>query len=191
LIGVVQQSSRRTATFPHHVERLDLEMAIVDGADRPAYDEPRKQIGNRRRYKLPALADGKRPRVAYPTLIRRLGDELAIEKIRRDGSVVIAHCGAREPLPRPAAAAARLPASSGSPASDSIRYPAQAGPRGSVDCHSDACSLRTTCAPGGAVGDRAAHAPIQDGAAGRRTHCASLAASTCTRARCWSTKHRR
>jgi hypothetical protein len=52
-------------------------------------------------YRLPALADAEFGGIAHPALIRRLGRELAIEEIRGDRVIVIAHRCAAEALPDP------------------------------------------------------------------------------------------
>ena len=83
------------------LERLQRQVPIVDRADRPADDEPREQIEDRRQIQLAALADDELGRVADPALIRRVGRELPVEQIRRDRLVVIAHRRALEALPRP------------------------------------------------------------------------------------------
>ena len=53
-IRVVQEPGLGTATLHRHLERLQREASIVDGADRPAHDEARKQIEHRRQIELAA-----------------------------------------------------------------------------------------------------------------------------------------
>ena len=76
-------------------------MPVVDRADRPADDEPREQVEDRRQIQLAALADDELGGVADPAPIRRVGRELPVEQIRRDRLVVIAHRRAFEAFPRP------------------------------------------------------------------------------------------
>jgi hypothetical protein len=54
------------------IERLiSLEAPIIDGADRPAHDEARKQIEHSRQTELGTGSDDELSRVADPALIRR------------------------------------------------------------------------------------------------------------------------
>ena len=76
-------------------------MAIIDRTDRPADQEPRVEVGDRREIELPAAADHKLGRVANPPLVRRVRDEVLHEHIRRDGLVRIAHRRALEAFPHP------------------------------------------------------------------------------------------
>jgi hypothetical protein len=94
---VVQQPGGRAAPLECHAECVQREVAIIDAAHRPADDEPREQIENRRQVQFAALADHEFGGVADPALIRRVGRELPVEDIRRHRVVVIAHRRAREP----------------------------------------------------------------------------------------------
>ena len=70
-------------------------------ADGPPHDEPRAQIQDRRELQFAAAADDELGRVADPPLIRGVRLELAVEQIRRDRLVVIAHGGYFVTLPGP------------------------------------------------------------------------------------------
>ena len=54
LVGVMQQPGLGAAALQRHLERLDRQVPIVDGADGPADDEPREQIEDRREIELAA-----------------------------------------------------------------------------------------------------------------------------------------
>ena len=97
----MQEPCRGRAALQGHLERLDDEMAIVDGTDGPADQEPRVEIENRREIELPTAADHELGRVADPALVRCGGDEVLREHIRRDRQIVIAHRRAPKTLPRP------------------------------------------------------------------------------------------
>jgi hypothetical protein len=58
---------------------------IIDRTDGPPDDEPGVQVEDRGQIQLGALADDERSRVADPAQIRRLGRELSIQQIRRNG----------------------------------------------------------------------------------------------------------
>ena len=53
LIGVMEQAACGAAALHRHVEGLDGQMSIVDGADGPPHNEPREQIENDRAVPLP------------------------------------------------------------------------------------------------------------------------------------------
>src|SRR5439155_4094502 len=101
LVRVMQQSALRAAPLHRHREGLDREMAIVDGADRPAHDEAGEQIQNRGQIEFPALADDELGGIADPALIRGVGRELPIEQIRGNRLAMMAHGRACEALPDP------------------------------------------------------------------------------------------
>lgn len=68
----MEQPEPRTPPLARHLKRIDREMAIVDGADGPADDEPGKQIQDHRQVGFPLLADAELARVPDPPLIRTL-----------------------------------------------------------------------------------------------------------------------
>src|SRR3954470_24777672 len=72
LVGVMEQPEARCPALQRHLERLDREMAIVDGADGPADDEPGKQVQDHREVRLALLTDAELARVTDPPLIRSL-----------------------------------------------------------------------------------------------------------------------
>lgn len=53
LVGVMEEPDAGTAPFQRHVEGRDREMAIIDGADRPAHHEARDQSRMAARYNFP------------------------------------------------------------------------------------------------------------------------------------------
>jgi hypothetical protein len=73
-------------------------MAIIDGADGPAHDEPGEQIEHHRQVRLAALADPQLAGVADPALIRPLGREFLPKQIVGHRLIVIAHRGPLVPL---------------------------------------------------------------------------------------------
>src|SRR6266571_687643 len=91
LVGVVQQAGVWTAPLQRHLERLDRQVPVVDGADRPAHDEPREQVQDRRQVELAAGPDQEFRGVAHPALVGGLGIELAIQKVGCDWLIVVAH----------------------------------------------------------------------------------------------------
>jgi hypothetical protein len=86
----MQQPGLRAAPLDRHLERLQRQPSIIDGADRPADHEPGIQIENRRQIQLGVLANDELGRVADPALIRTRRNEVAIEYVGRDRVVVIA-----------------------------------------------------------------------------------------------------
>src|SRR5262249_22202039 len=83
LIRVVQQARLRAEATPaqSHLERLDYEMPVVDGAQRPADDGTREQVDDRGEEQPARFADDQLRRVADPALVRRRRFELAIEQV--------------------------------------------------------------------------------------------------------------
>ena len=55
LVGMVKQAGVGAASLQGHLERLDGQMTVVDGAHGPSHDEPGEQIQDRREVELPAL----------------------------------------------------------------------------------------------------------------------------------------
>ena len=98
LVGVVQQADLRAPSFQRHLQRLDGQVAIVDGAHGPADHKPREQVEDDGEIELAARADDKLGRVPDPALIRRGGFKLPVEEIRGHRLVVFAHRGQREPF---------------------------------------------------------------------------------------------
>lgn len=90
-IGVMEQPDFGASPLQGHLERLDCDVSIVDGADGPTHDEPREKIQNCREVELPTAADHHLRRVADPSLVRGFGHELPIQKVRRDRLIVVAH----------------------------------------------------------------------------------------------------
>jgi hypothetical protein len=97
-IRVMQEPRIRAATRDRHLERLQRQPSIVNGADRPAHDEARKQIEHRRQIELGTVADDELRRVADPALIRRGRGEVSGENIGGDRIIVIAIGRALEPF---------------------------------------------------------------------------------------------
>ena len=85
LVGVMQESCRGRAAFQRHLERLDDQMAIVNGTDGPADQVSRVEVENRREIELPAAADHEIGGIADPPLVRRVRDAGLREQIRRNG----------------------------------------------------------------------------------------------------------
>ncbi len=75
---MVQQAGVGAASLQRHLERLDGQMTVVDGAHGPSHDEPGEQIKNRREVELPGPADDELRRVADPPLIRRVRLKLPV-----------------------------------------------------------------------------------------------------------------
>jgi hypothetical protein len=96
----MQRAGVRAPALQPHAERLQRQVSIVDRTDGPPDDEPRKQAEDRRQVELATLADDELRRVADLPSIRRVGGELAIEHIGRDGLIAIAHRRALEAFPR-------------------------------------------------------------------------------------------
>ncbi len=48
LVGVVDEAGSRASAAQRHVERLDDQVPVVDGADRPADDEAGVEVDHRR-----------------------------------------------------------------------------------------------------------------------------------------------
>jgi hypothetical protein len=61
---MMEQPEARTPPLQRHLERLDREMSIVDSADGPADDEPRKQIQDHGQVAFPVLPDAEFTRVS-------------------------------------------------------------------------------------------------------------------------------
>ena len=67
---MMQQPGLRAASLDSHLQRLQRQPSIIDGADRPADHEPGIQIENRGQIQLGVVADDELGRVADPALIR-------------------------------------------------------------------------------------------------------------------------
>ena len=143
-------------------------MPIIHGADRPADDEPRVQVQDRREIQLVAAADDELRRVADPPLIRRGGRELPIEQIGRDRLVVIAHRRELEPPPHAASQAVLLHQPDDPLAADRLAVLDQVL-RECAGCRSCAGWPRRTRAPSRAAGRRAARGR-RGRSATRRSH---------------------
>ena len=83
-------------------------MAVTDGTDGPVDEEAGIEVKDGRQVERATAPNDELGRVADPPLVRRVGDEVLAEEIRRDGLVMIAHGCAREPLPHPRGEAFRL-----------------------------------------------------------------------------------
>ena len=99
LVGVVQQADRRAPPRQRHLERLDRQGAIIDGAHRPADDNAGEQIEDRREIQFAVGTNDKLGRIAHPALVRRLGGELSIQPVRGHRLVVVTHGRAPVALP--------------------------------------------------------------------------------------------
>ena len=152
-----------------HLQGLDGHVPVVHRADGPPHDEPREQIQDRREVQFAAAADDELGRVADPPLIRGVRFELAVEQIRRDRLVVIAHGGYFVTLPGPCDQAfscisrttrLRLTCSS-----------ARSGLRECAGCHSAVYSRQRTLGRGPSTAGRLVIVPIPGVVATRRTRC--------------------
>ena len=85
LVGVMQETSSGLTAFQRHLEGLDHEVAIIDRTDRPANQEARVEVEDRREIELSTAADHELGGIADPALVRRFGHEVLAEHIRRDG----------------------------------------------------------------------------------------------------------
>jgi hypothetical protein len=103
---MMQQPRLGTAPPHGHLERLQRQPPIVDGADGPPGHEPGLEIENHRQIQLGVLADHELGGVAHPALIRCRRREIAVEDIGRDRVVVIAVGGVRKARARPFASVA-------------------------------------------------------------------------------------
>jgi hypothetical protein len=101
-------------------------------------------------YRLPALADAEFGGIAHPALIRRLGRELAIEEIRGDRVIGIAHRCAAEALPDPRLQALLLHQTD-DPLSTHPHLLLEQVPIDPAGFRTDAHSPQTTCAPADAA----------------------------------------
>ena len=93
------EGARRATALQCHLQGLDDQMPIVDGADRPANEEARVEVEQGRQVELTAAPDHTLRRVRDPALVGCVGDEIPVEHVRRDRLVMRAHRRARESLP--------------------------------------------------------------------------------------------
>ena len=98
---MMEETDVRAPALERHLQSLEGHVPVVHRADGPPHDEPREQIQDRREVQFAAAADDELGRVADPPLIRGVRLELAVEQIRRDRLVVIAHGGYFVTLPGP------------------------------------------------------------------------------------------
>jgi len=83
---VVEETRVGAATAEDHVQRLQHQMAVVDGAHRPPDDEPREEVEDRCQVELgAALADAQFGGVAHPPLIGRFRLELRSRRFGATG----------------------------------------------------------------------------------------------------------
>jgi hypothetical protein len=97
LVGVVQEAAARAAAFERHVQGLQREVAIIDGAHCPPAHVPREEVQHDRQVELAAGANHKLGRVSDPALIGGHGLELPIEDVGCDRLIVLAHRGVLVP----------------------------------------------------------------------------------------------
>ena len=95
----MQETRGRLTAFQGHPQCLDDEMAIVDGTDGPADEEPRVEVEDRRQVERTTAANDELGRVANPALVRRLGHKVLAKHIRRDGLIMVAHGRTFEAFP--------------------------------------------------------------------------------------------
>ncbi len=91
-----------------HLEGLAYKMAIIDRTDRPANQEARVEVEDRREIELPTAADHELGGIADPALVGGGGDELLREQVRGNRLIMIAHRRALEAFADPGRQAFRL-----------------------------------------------------------------------------------
>ena len=101
LVGVMQEPEVGAPALQGHLKRLDGQVAVIDGTERPADDEPGKQIEDHRQIELAAGGDDELGRIPDSALIRRRRLEPPVEQIGGHRLIVVAHRRVLVPLADP------------------------------------------------------------------------------------------
>ena len=95
----MEETGLRAPPLERHLERLDGEVPVIHGTDRPAHDKPGEEIQNRHEVQLAAGPDDELRGIADSALIGPVRVEGLLEELVGDRLVVIADRRVFVPLP--------------------------------------------------------------------------------------------